>query len=68
MMSSTVYRIEICDAEADEDDHEEEKDLPERAYDQLFFFDFECRQEDETYKPNLCVVLFFLRTTVPRTS
>ncbi len=27
-----------------------------RGYDQLMFFDYECRQEDGTHEPNLCVV------------
>jgi hypothetical protein len=28
----------------------------ESGYNELLFFDFECRQEDCTHKPNLCVI------------
>ena len=28
----------------------------ENGYDQLFFFDYECRQEDGIHEPNLCIV------------
>ena len=37
------------------EESETEED-PESGYDQLMFFDFECRQEDGIHEPNLCIV------------
>ena len=34
----------------------EESETEESGYDQLMFFDFECRQEDGIHEPNLCIV------------
>ena len=46
---------DLLDAETAEDDDDDD-DSPLTAYDQLLFFDFECRQENETHEPNLFVV------------
>jgi hypothetical protein len=32
------------------------KKKKEERYDQLFFFDYECRQENGIHEPNLCIV------------
>jgi hypothetical protein len=37
-------------------DDEAIDETPESGYNELLFFYFECRQEDGTHKPNLCVV------------
>ncbi|XP_028405740.1 uncharacterized protein LOC114528308 [Dendronephthya gigantea] len=37
-------------------DADDDNDSSESAYNQLLFFDFECRQENETHEPNLCIV------------
>jgi hypothetical protein len=37
-------------------DDEANDETPESGYSELLFFDFECRQEDGTHEPNLCVV------------
>ena len=34
----------------------EESETEESGYDQLMFFDYECRQEDGIHEPNLCIV------------
>jgi hypothetical protein len=33
-----------------------EDDITEGGYDQMLFFDFECRQENGNHEPNLCVI------------
>ena len=33
-----------------------EDDVTEGGYDQMLFFDFECRQENGNHEPNLCVI------------
>jgi hypothetical protein len=35
---------------------EEKEGGEEESYDQLFFFDYECRQETGVHEPNLCIV------------
>ncbi len=42
---------EVCDTL-----EESECDEEDRGYDQLMFFDYECRQENGTHEPNLCIV------------
>lgn len=42
----------FLDTECQQDEEEES----ESTYDQLIFFDFECRQENGNHEPNLCVV------------
>ncbi len=37
-------------------DETEEGETTESGYDQLMFFDYECRQEDGVHVPNLCIV------------
>ena len=39
-----------------ERDSEESDETGENEYDQLMFFDYECRQENGIHEPNLCVV------------
>ncbi|XP_028411614.1 uncharacterized protein LOC114534373 [Dendronephthya gigantea] len=34
----------------------DENDTPQSGYNQLLFFDFECRQENGNHEPNLCIV------------
>ncbi|CAB3991126.1 DNA polymerase, partial [Paramuricea clavata] len=43
---------------SDSDDSSEhpEDDVTEGGYDQMLFFDFECRQENGNHEPNLCVI------------
>jgi hypothetical protein len=43
---------------SDDDDSPEhpEDDVTEGGYDQMLFFDFECRQESGNHEPNLCVI------------
>ncbi|CAB3995103.1 DNA polymerase [Paramuricea clavata] len=43
---------------SDSDDSFEhpEDDVTEGGYDQMLFFDFECRQENGNHEPNLCVI------------
>ena len=43
---------------SDSDDSSEypEDDVTEGGYDQMLFFDFECRQESGNHEPNLCVI------------
>ncbi len=43
---------EACDTLEESECEEEEV----RGYDQLMFFDYECRQENGTHEPNLCIV------------
>ena len=38
------------------DNEAEDEDVTEAEYDQLLFFDFECRQENGNHEPNLCVI------------
>ena len=45
-----------CDTIEESEESEEEKEEVDRGYDQLMFFDYECRQEDGTHEPNLCIV------------
>ena len=33
-----------------------EDDVTEAGYNQLLFFDFECRQEKRNHEPNLCII------------
>jgi hypothetical protein len=35
---------------------EEKKEGKKESYDQLFFFDYECQQENGIHEPNLCIV------------
>jgi hypothetical protein len=35
---------------------DEADDVSEIGYNELLFFDFECRQESGTHEPNLCVI------------
>jgi hypothetical protein len=44
---------ETCETLQESEEEEEEED---RGYDQLMFFDYECRQENGTHEPNLCIV------------
>ena len=39
-----------------DDEASDEDDSYESGYNELLFFDFECRQENGTHEPNLCVV------------
>ena len=43
------------DTECREDHHEDDEPIEEPLTD-LLFFDFECRQENGTHEPNLCIV------------
>ena len=43
--------IDLLDTEAHDGD-----DAPQSGYNELLFFDFECRQENGNHEPNLCVV------------
>ena len=43
----------VLDTEACESN---EDDSSKSGYDQLLFFDFECRQENGTHEPNLCII------------
>ena len=40
----------------DDEANDVEEDVAEGGYNELFFFDFECRQENCTHEPNLCVI------------
>ena len=42
---------DLLDTEAHDGD-----DAPQSGYNELLFFDFECRQENGNHEPNLCVV------------
>ena len=39
-----------------DDEASDEDDSHESSYNELLFFDFECRQENGTHEPNLCVI------------
>ena len=39
-----------------DDEVSDEDDSYESGYNELLFFDFECRQENGTHEPNLCVI------------
>ena len=45
-----------CQQGGEEPVEEEEEEEPMSSYDQLLFFDFECRQENGNHEPNLCVI------------
>ena len=40
----------------DDEANDVEEDVAEGGYNELFYFDFECRQEKGTHEPNLCVI------------
>ena len=40
----------------EENKEPEESETEKSGYDQLMFFDYECRQEDGIHEPNLCIV------------
>ncbi len=44
----------VCNM-SEESEYDEES-VEDSEYDQLMFFDYECRQEDGTHEPNLCIV------------
>ncbi len=45
-----------CYMKKPEESKTKESEEEESGYDQLMFFDFECRQEDGIHEPNLCIV------------
>jgi hypothetical protein len=49
---------DLLDNEPDEEDllDNEPDDVADGGYNQLLFFDFECRQENGNHEPNLCVI------------
>jgi hypothetical protein len=47
--------VEKRDEDLSESD-ELHEDVTEAGYDQMLFFDFECRQENGNHEPNLCVI------------
>ena len=44
------------DTECRDDNHEDDDEPFEETLTDLLFFDFECRQENGTHEPNLCIV------------
>ena len=44
--------VSLLDVQA----YDVEEDVAEGGYNELFFFDFECRQENGAHEPNLCVI------------
>ncbi len=55
-MKRPEKKDEVCGT-SEESEYSEECDVAEESeYDQLMFFDYECRQEDGTHEPNLCIV------------
>ena len=47
---------EFFNTECREDNHEDDDEPVEETLTDLLFFDFECRQENGTHEPNLCIV------------
>jgi hypothetical protein len=58
-----MTKCPVCGEYVRTDDHQcymqpvrETDGVTENGYDQLLFFDFECRQENGNHEPNLCIV------------
>ena len=46
----------VFDTECREDNHEDDDEPIEETLTELLFFNLECRQENGTHEPNLCIV------------